>query len=400
VSEVALAVAGVSKRFRLYQERNQSLKATLLRRRRARFGEYWALKDVSFEVPTGTTFALLGNNGSGKSTLLKCIAGIYRPDRGQISVDGNIAALLELGSGFHPELSGRENIFLNGSILGLSRRQIQEKFDEIVQFAGVERFIDQPVKNYSSGMYVRLGFAIAINVEPDILLVDEVLAVGDASFQERCLEKFIDYKRAGRTVVVVSHNLGIIRNLCDTVAWLDEGTLVEIGPGAGIIDRYLDRSHEQRYAEHGGTRFGSGEAHVKYAEILNCAGIESGVAHTGDQIVIRLHWQAQETVMRPVFGVSIETIEGMVLWVSHSRNCDLVPEQISGTGHVDILIDRLALQPGTYDISASITDEHIVHFYDMNRHCLRFDVHKSSTTDSSGVVSLDATWTLGLPDKE
>ncbi|MBA2478878.1 MAG: ABC transporter ATP-binding protein, partial [Sporichthyaceae bacterium] len=188
-----------------------------MRRGRARYDEFWALRDVSFEIPRGSTFGLIGENGSGKSTLLKCIARILQPDRGSITATGSLAALLELGSGFHPELSGRENIYLNGSIVGLPRRTLDERFDDIVDFAGVREFIDQPVKNYSSGMYVRLGFSVAINVDPDILLVDEVLAVGDASFQAKCMEKFADFRAQGKTVVIVSHATETMRSMCDQV---------------------------------------------------------------------------------------------------------------------------------------------------------------------------------------
>jgi ABC-2 type transport system ATP-binding protein len=224
VSErAAITVEGVSKEYRLYHERNQSLKAALMRRARVRYEEFWALRDVSLEVPEGATFALIGENGSGKSTLLKCMAKILRPEKGRIETHGKISALLELGAGFHPELTGRENIFLNGSILGLSKKQLNQRFDEIVDFAGLRHFIDTPVKNYSSGMYVRLGFSVAINVDPDILLIDEVLAVGDAEFQRKCLEKFDELRSSGKTIVIVSHTLDSIRNLCDTAGWLEHG---------------------------------------------------------------------------------------------------------------------------------------------------------------------------------
>src|SRR5664280_8272 len=225
-SESAVVVDDVSKRFRLYSERNQSLKAALMRHGRARYEEFWAVREVSLEIKQGATYGLVGENGSGKSTLLKCIAKILRPDRGTIRTTGKLAALLELGSGFHPELSGRENVFLNGSILGLSKRELTSRFDEIVGFAGLEQFIDQPVKNYSSGMYVRLGFSVAINVDPDVLLVDEVLAVGDAVFQRRCQEKFSEFRRAGKTVVVVSHAMETVRTMCDEVAWLTTTTVL------------------------------------------------------------------------------------------------------------------------------------------------------------------------------
>ncbi|MGA1516078.1 MAG: ABC transporter ATP-binding protein, partial [Ilumatobacteraceae bacterium] len=208
MSAPAVAVHDLWKSFRLYHERNQFLKAAILRGRRARYEEFWALKDVSFEVPVGTTFGVIGSNGSGKSTLLKCLAGILVPERGSVEISGRISALLELGAGFHPELSGRENVFLNGAILGLSKKEIAARFDSIVDFAGLEDFIDTPVKNYSSGMFVRLGFAVAAHVEPEVLLVDEVLSVGDEAFQRKSAEKIEQFRREGRTIVFVSHGLG------------------------------------------------------------------------------------------------------------------------------------------------------------------------------------------------
>lgn len=240
MTEIAVRVDHLSKKFRLYHERNQSLKSAIMRGRVSVHEDFWALKDVNFEVPTGSTFGLIGSNGSGKSTLLKCLAKIYYPEKGTISYNGRIAALLEVGSGFHPELSGRENVFLNGSILGMSKKEITRKFDEIVDFSGVEQFIDQPVKNYSSGMYVRLGFAVAINVDPDILVVDEVLSVGDAEFQEKCSRKFREFKEAGKTVVLVSHSMESVQEMCDHAAWLNHGELVAVGEAAPTIKAYLD----------------------------------------------------------------------------------------------------------------------------------------------------------------
>lgn len=239
MSDPAVRVDSVSKKFRLYHERNQSLKSAVLRRRRSIHEDFWALRNISFDVPEGSTFGLIGSNGSGKSTLLKCLAKIYTPELGSITYNGRIAALLEVGSGFHPELSGRENIFLNGSILGMSRKEIAKKFDEIVDFSGVEAFIDQPVKNYSSGMYVRLGFSVAINVAPDILVVDEVLAVGDAAFQERCKQKFVQFRKDGKTVILVSHAMDMVQDMCDQVAWLRKGELVATGEARSTIASYL-----------------------------------------------------------------------------------------------------------------------------------------------------------------
>ncbi|MBX3094048.1 MAG: ABC transporter ATP-binding protein [Cryobacterium sp.] len=204
--------------------------------------DFWALKDVSLDVVRGQTVGLVGDNGSGKSTLLKCMAKILYPDKGSITMKGRLAALLEVGSGFHPELSGRDNVYLNGSILGMSRREIEMKFDEIVDFSGVREFIDQPVKNYSSGMYVRLGFSVAIHVDPDILLVDEVLAVGDESFQAKCAEKFVELRKAGRTIVIVSHALGTLASMCDSLVWLQHGDVMATGDPATVIAAY--RGHD------------------------------------------------------------------------------------------------------------------------------------------------------------
>lgn len=240
-----VSVEHVSKKFRLYKERNQSLKSAVMRGRISVHHDFWAVRDVSFTVPAGSTFGLIGSNGSGKSTLLKCLARILVPDEGKITPSGKVAALLEVGSGFHPELTGRENVFLNGSILGMSQREVKAKFDEIVDFSGVGDFIDQPVKNYSSGMYVRLGFSVAINVNPDILVVDEVLAVGDIEFQEKCAEKFRDFKRNGKTVILVSHAMGSVREMCDQVAWMKDGALVEAGPTDEVVERYLTSLHPE-----------------------------------------------------------------------------------------------------------------------------------------------------------
>lgn len=239
MTTMAVEVSHVSKTFRMYHERNQSIKSIVMRRRRSVHEDFMALKDVSFEVPKGTSLGLIGANGSGKSTLLKCLANIYFPETGTITHHGRIAAMLEVGSGFHPELSGMENIYLNGSILGMKRKEISAKIDEIVHFSGVEQFIDQPVKNYSSGMYVRLGFAIAINVDPDILIVDEVLAVGDAEFQQKCFGKFGELRENGRTVILVSHSMETVRAMCDQVAWLSHGELKALGGAEPTISAYM-----------------------------------------------------------------------------------------------------------------------------------------------------------------
>ena len=238
MSDWAVRVNDVSKRFRLYHERNQSLKSAILRGRTSKHEDFWALKDISFDVLEGRTHGLIGSNGSGKSTLLKCLAKIYWPTSGTIEYRGRMASLLEVGSGFHLELSGRENIYLNGSILGMSKKEIDSKFDEIVDFSGVERFLDQPVKNYSSGMYVRLGFSIAINVDPDILVVDEVLSVGDEEFQRKSFQKFLEFKKRGKTVILVTHTMPVVTDICDTATWINSGKMMQTGPAADVVATY------------------------------------------------------------------------------------------------------------------------------------------------------------------
>ena len=241
----AVRVDRLGKKFRIYSERNQSLKSALMRGRVSKYDQFWALRDLSIEVTKGTTLGLVGGNGSGKSTLLKTLAKIYWPDEGEIEYFGRMSALLEVGSGFHPELTGRENIFLNGSILGMKRKEIEQRYEQIVEFSGVREFIDQPVKNYSSGMYVRLGFSVAIHVEPDILVVDEVLAVGDAAFQSQCFERFRELKRQGTTIILVSHDMEAVNSLCDQVAWIKKGKLQLLGPAKKVTQAYLNDSGEK-----------------------------------------------------------------------------------------------------------------------------------------------------------
>ena len=390
----AIEVDDVSKRFRMYRERNQSLKASLMRGRRAKYDEFWALRDVSFEIPEGSTFGLVGENGSGKSTLLKCLARILVPDSGSVRVQGSVAALLELGSGFHPELTGRENVYLNGAILGLGRRDIDAKFDEIVDFAGIEQFIDQPVKNYSSGMYVRLGFSVAINVDPDILLVDEVLAVGDANFQAKCMEKFADFRAAGKTVVIVSHAMGTMRTMCDHAAWLEHGRLVQAGPAMHLVDAYVDETRSDRvvdeHAEQG--RHGSGEARISSVELLDAAGEPTGAVPTGESLTIRVHYDAAERVERPVFGVALETIEGAYVWAFHTRDGGMEISSLEGRGYIDCIVPRVPLAPGTFDVTASIVDWTTQHVFDFRRNLVRFDVESGDPRESGGIVTMGATW--------
>jgi ABC-2 type transport system ATP-binding protein len=394
MSGAAVEVDAVSKRFRLYHERNQSLKAAFMRGRRAKFDEFWALQDVSLQIPTGLTYGLIGHNGSGKSTLLKCMAGILVPDKGTLVTRGKVSALLELGAGFHPELSGRDNVYLNGSILGMTKKQIAGQFDEIVHFAGLEQFIDTPVKNYSSGMYVRLGFSVAINVDPEVLMVDEVLAVGDEAFQRKCMEKFKQFRVEGRTVVIVSHALGTMRTMCDEVAWLDHGRLVGVGKPSELVDEYVGASHEDRVEESGsGRRWGSGELQVTEVELLGAGRPATRVA-TGEQVTFRLHYRATQTIEDPVFGIALHTLEGQHVTGPNTRDVDLATGAVSGEGHVDLTVPRLMLTPGTYELTVAAYDRSLVHAYDHREKVVRFDVMPGDPKDQFGIVSLGGSWSL------
>jgi len=391
----AILVDDVSKQYRLYHERNQSLKAAIMRRARVKYEEFWALRDVSLEVPEGKTYALIGENGSGKSTLLKCMAHILRPEKGRIETNGKISALLELGAGFHPELTGRENIYLNGAILGMTKKQLNQRFDEIVGFAGLEHFIDTPVKNYSSGMYVRLGFSVAINVDPEILLIDEVLAVGDAEFQRKCLEKFDDFRAAGKTIVIVSHALESVRNLCDTAGWLEHGVLRRLGPANEVIDEYLSESHTERAADGShGVRWGTGEARVEKIEVLDASGEPVKRVYTGDTVVFRFHYKSDALIYKPVWGMALYTLDGVWVTGPSTREVGLFPDRLEpgAEGWVDLRVDRLLLLPGTYDVSASMFNITGAQVYDMRHRAFRFDVEFGDPHEEYGFVSLGGTW--------
>jgi ABC-type polysaccharide/polyol phosphate transport system ATPase subunit len=396
LGQPVVVVDHVSKKYRLYRERNASIKVALMRGGRAKVDVFWALEDVSFQVEQGSTVGLIGENGSGKSTMLKCLAKILRPDKGFVQVTGKMSALLELGAGFHPELSGRENVFLNGAILGLKQKELQARFDDIVDFAGIGQFIDEPVKNYSSGMYVRLGFSVAINVQPDILLVDEVLAVGDEAFQRKCLERFTDLKRDGKTVIIVSHAMGSVVTMCDHVIWFKKGHKMADGKPREVVEAYTGSIvlNEHRPTEHG-DRWGSGEARIERVELLDRFGKQVDRVGSGEPLTVRLWYSASEPVARPVFAVSVQTLQGVVITNPTTRELGEVPEKIDGDGWVEFRLDKFPVLPGTYDLSVSLTDYNLAHPYDMRRNVLRMDVDRKGPVEQAGLVSLGGRWSFG-----
>jgi ABC-type polysaccharide/polyol phosphate transport system ATPase subunit len=393
--DVVVEAIDVSKRFRLIHERNNSLKATVMRRRRVVAEDFWALRNVSFDVRRGETFGLIGENGSGKSTMLKCLTRILSPTTGEVKVDGKVSALLELGAGFHPELSGRENVFLNGAILGLPQNELKRRFDEIVDFAGVGPFIDEPVKNYSSGMYVRLGFSVAINVDPDVLFVDEVLAVGDESFQRKCNDKFAELRRAGKTIVLVSHSMGSVQALCDRVAWFSHGEVLRVGEPHEVIDAYTDTVQVNRHVdEFGHPRWGSGEGRVVGAAWLAPDGSQISRLHSGRPAHLRLFYETSEAIERPVFRITLATQEGFEVSSPSSRDVGCVPEKLEGSGVVDVVFDPLRLLGGAYELSIALTDHSGLHAYDVRRGLISFQVERGDSREASGVAALGGQWNI------
>ena len=404
-------VESVSKRFRLYQERPSSLKEALTYRRNGGPGhkDFWAVRDASFDIEAGTTYGLIGHNGSGKSTLLRMIAGIHKPTSGTITTTGRISALLELGAGFHPELTGRENIYLNGSILGLKRREINTVIDDIIQFAGMEQFIDSPVKIYSSGMYVRLGFSVAVHVNPDILLIDEVIAVGDEEFQRRCFEHLYRLRREGVTIVMVSHGSSVIEAMCDQVAWLDHGVIQAKGPASEMIHQYMSRVNEEeanRFLEddlehhdevhdsvhNDASRRGTGEARVDDIEFLDAAGIARPIAETGERLTIRVRFTAVEAIDDPVIGLEFRHESGAHIAGPNTRFGKVSLGTVSGASHVDFVIDRLSLMPGNWRIGVAIVDSKMLHTFDLMVQAFSLHVQPGSSDERYGLIDLHGRW--------
>ncbi len=377
-------------------------------RQRSDAGEeiFWALDDVSFEVPAGEMFGVIGSNGCGKSTLLKLLAGIYRPDRGSLECRGRVVSLIELGAGFHPDLTGRENILINGLLLGLTRSQVREREGEIIRFAGLERFIDSPVRTYSSGMYMRLGFAIAAHTDPDILLVDEILAVGDEQFQHQCLRKIAEFLREGKTIVYVSHDLGTVGRFCRRVLWLDGGKVKAIGPPREVIDAYLERVEETEArrlmaAHHrmtvealagGGKRWGGREVAIRQVTLRDRGGEERYLFQTGERLVLSLSYEAPQRVEDIVFGIALQREDGVACYGTNTLIDGVPLPAVAGCGEVAVVIEDLALLEGSYyiDVAAHRKDGYP---YDYLSKTCRLEVR--SAVKDIGVARLTHRWLLG-----
>lgn len=400
--DVAVAVDGLSKRFRVYSDRRRSLKEAVVRGGRNKFDEFWALRDVSLEIPSGSTFAFVGHNGSGKSTLLKMIAGVHRPTSGRVRTSGRVSALLELGAGFHPELSGRDNIHLNGAMLGLSRRAIDRAMDGIVDFSGLGEFIDTPVKVYSSGMYVRLGFSIAVNLDPEILVMDEIIAVGDEEFQRRCFDHLYELRRKGVTIVLVSHSLPLVQSLCDRAAWLDHGVVQMIGESGPVVDGYLGRVNEaegsrledERPESDGAhpARRGSGEVQVLGVQLLR-DDVAASAVQVGDDVTLRLHYDVLERVPEVVLGLAFHTENGVNIAGPNTKHAGLVLRSPAlGRASVDYRLPRCPFGPGVLRVSAAAVDATMLHVFDYRDRFFPLHVQPGPGHPPPGLVDLPGEW--------
>jgi ABC-type polysaccharide/polyol phosphate transport system ATPase subunit len=423
--------SNVSKLFALDNQRPSSFQETLVnafhRRRNKSSESFWALREVSFEIRAGESLALIGANGSGKSTALKLISRIILPTSGEISVQGRVAALLELGAGFHPDLSGRENVALNGSILGLSRSFIRRQMDEIVAFSELQRFIDAPVRNYSSGMLMRLGFSVATAFQPDILIIDEVLAVGDQAFQDRCLRRIKDIQENGATVILVSHDLESVRRLCQRAIWLDEGRARADGPTAEVASKYLEElwtlEQDKIVAEHvedaqpveaveNGEepegddkptvpvkarghigRWGSGEIRIEKVEILGAGDVATDVFRSGDRFIVRMWYRSHQSIEAPAFGVSFYDEQGLRINGPNTAWSGAPIARVHGRGCVDYIVAALPLLPGRYELTVAIYDRYVTHPYDHWHRMASFVVIPDGTERQDGVVFIPCQWT-------
>jgi len=368
----AVEVNDISKMFKLYHENVRSLKEKVLFFNKRGYEEFWALKDIDIQVDEGETLGIIGANGSGKSTLLKLMTRILYPTKGKVVTNGSIAALLELGAGFQPDLTGRENVYLNASILGFSKKEVDKRFDNIVAFAEMERFIDNHVRNYSSGMYIRLGFAVAISVDPDILIVDEVLAVGDEAFQRKCIERIEDIQEAGKTIIFVTHNVEMTKEICTRVVMLDHGVIVKEGKPREVVNYY---HQAMEVAESERSERGNRKIEVAGVALLNDAGEQVNNFDTGENMRIRVAYRAHEPTDDPVFGFSIDDYRGFTAYGTNTRLKGLEIGPLTGEGYIDFDLKSLPMLEGRYLVSVAIhsRDESVVYhwldkFYPFNMH--------------------------------
>jgi len=367
-----------------------------------------ALDNISFKVNQGEALGIIGANGSGKTTILRLLANVTEPSSGEITISGRVAPLIQVGAGFHPELTGRENVYLNASIMGLSKEETDEKYDDIVSFAEMEKFMDTPIKRYSSGMYIRLGFAVAANIDPDVLLIDEVLAVGDVNFQKKCFDNMSNIRRSNKTIVFISHNLSAVKNICDRIIWLDKGKIKKEGNNRDVISAYTSfMSSKLQYVGDnsyigGRTRWGTGEAKITNVKVLNSNGKRQDKFVIGDEINIRLEYLTNEKIDSPTFEISIFNIDETLLFCSHYNKDRVGRYSISGSGILECVFNTTAMVPGNYYVTVDIMVEFGDLSYDRIGRAAVFVINKRKVEGfdkydgfcSLGVINMPHEWNM------
>jgi ABC-type polysaccharide/polyol phosphate transport system ATPase subunit len=393
----AIAFEDVHKRYRIYQERYRSLKEMAIHRRLGVWEERWALRGVSLAVEPGSTLGLVGSNGAGKSTALKLMARILTPDRGRVRVNGRLSALIELGAGFQLEYTGRENVYLNASLMGLSRREVDRRLDEIVSFAELEDHIDAPLRTYSSGMYMRLGFSVAIHVDPEILLVDEILAVGDEAFQHKCMEWLEAFQRRGGTIVMVTHDLGAVREVCTQAAWIENGQLADVGPPDDVIGAYLDQVRGRRRDVEDAQRALAErlpDVELSEVQLLGRHGRPIRVVERGDPLQIAISYRCHRRLETPVVGVALHRRDGTLAYATntHIDGVDLGP--IERDGALRLRYRSLPLLGGAYLVSVGVFADPDPHAVPVDHHGQRYSFQLVPRTAEQGIAYIEHDWVL------
>ncbi len=402
---VAIHARGLGKAYQLYDKPFDRFKDLCFGG--PRYREFWAVKDIYLDVPHGATVGIIGENGAGKSTLLKLLTGISAPTTGQIHVNGRVASLLELGAGFHPEFSGRENIFLNCSILGMSTEEIEERFESIVSFSELGEFIERPVKTYSSGMYVRLGFAVASSVDPDILMIDEALSVGDEHFKGKCINRLNEFREQGKTTVFVSHDMGAIRSMCQQVILLGQGEVLKQGSAEDVADEYLKRAHSRgnerlsTYNREGSTypRWGTGEIETGEIVLVGKGGEPCYVFTPGEPFRVQIHYEARVATEQPVFGIGLYRSDGTYINGSNhgwrEQPIELGPVAAGESGVVEMSFDSLPLLQGQYYLTTFLYEHSKAAptAIDHREHAVTFEV-VDAKPNQHGMLFLPTRWSV------
>ncbi len=390
----AVALDGVSKRFLIDRHRAGGLKDRILDRLAGRGSgreDLWALRGVSLEIARGETLAVIGPNGGGKSTLLQVIAGILEPDEGRATVRGRVTSLLELGAGFTADLTGRENIFLNASLHGLTRREVAPRLDAIIAFAELERFIDMPVRNYSSGMYMRLGLAVAVHLDPEIVLVDEAFAVGDEAFQRKSLHRLREFQQQGVTIVLVSHDPLLVERTAPRAVLLSGGRLVHAGRTPETLAVYHQLASADGFVP-GEHRWGSKAVRIEHVETRTEDGRPADVFRTGQTLVLAMRYASEARVVRPVFGLAVYHEDGAHLTGPNTRMSGFPIDSVEGPGEIRFTVARLPLLPGRYVLSVSVYDHELADAYDHRERVASFTVVEGGTLERFGLITLHGSW--------